>query len=77
MRPAVAIEEIEQMRRQQGIEDAELRREIRGLRVGDRVKLTFLPGATSAAGETLLVRITSINGRAFRGKLVEGISESH
>jgi hypothetical protein len=65
----VEIENIENMRRRQGIEDVELRRAIRGLRVGAFVKLTLLGGADGAAGETLLVRITSIRGDDFRGKL--------
>jgi hypothetical protein len=70
MRHPVEIENIEEMRRREGIEDVELREEIRGLRVGDLVKLTFLTGAHSS--ETLLVRITSIRGAAFRGKLANG-----
>ena len=64
----VEIENIEEMRRQEGIDDVELRIEIRSLHAGDFVKLTFLIGTTSF--ETLLVRITSIRGSAFRGKLV-------
>jgi hypothetical protein len=64
----VEIENIEEMRRQEGIDDVELRVEIRGLKVGDFVKLTLLIGTTSF--ETLLVRITRIRGSAFRGKLV-------
>jgi len=63
----VEIEDIEEMRRLQGIDDVKLREEIRGLRVGDMVRLTFLTGTGSF--ETLLVRITSLRGRAFRGKL--------
>jgi hypothetical protein len=66
---AVVIENIEEMRRLVGIDDAELRVEIRTLKAGDFVKLTFLIGASSF--ETLLVRITSIRGSAFRGKLAE------
>jgi hypothetical protein len=69
MRNTVAIEDIEEMRRREGIDDVELREGIRGLRVGDSVRLTLLTGAP-AAGETLLVRITRIRGRAFRGRLV-------
>jgi len=65
----VAIENIEDMRRREGIEDVELRRAIRELKVGAMVRLTFLPGTQGAAGETLLVRITSIRGDTFRGKL--------
>lgn len=69
MQNTVAIENIEEMRRQEGIDDVELRVEIRGLKVGDFVKLTFLTG--TASFETLSVRITSITGSAFRGKLVD------
>lgn len=69
MRNIVEIENIEEMRRQEGIDDVELRLEIRNLRVGAIVKLTFL--TSSKCRETLLVRITSIRGPAFRGKLVD------
>ena len=65
----VEIENIEEMRRVEGIDDAELRVEIRGLKVGDVVKLTFLTSTTSF--ETVGVRITSMRGSAFRGKLVK------
>jgi hypothetical protein len=68
---AVAIENIEEMRRREGIEDVELREAIRGLRVGDFVRLTLLTGTAPFAGETLLVRITRIRGDAFRGKLAD------
>ncbi|MCI0378810.1 MAG: hypothetical protein L0215_14475 [Gemmataceae bacterium] len=67
MHEPLKIENIEEMRRQEGIDDAELRVEIGRLKVGDFVKLTLLTGTTSF--ETLLVRITSIRGSAFRGKL--------
>jgi len=66
MKNSVEIENIEEMRRREGIDDVELRMEIRELRVGDFVKLTFLTGPASF--ETLLVRITSMRGTAFRGK---------
>jgi hypothetical protein len=65
----VKLENIEEMRREEGIDDVELRTGIRRLKVGDFVKLTFLSGAT--AFETLSVRITSIRGSAFRGKLAK------
>jgi hypothetical protein len=65
----VDIENIEEMRLREGIDDVELREEIRRLRVGDQVHLTFLGGA-KPAGETRLVRITSIRDGRFRGKLV-------
>jgi hypothetical protein len=67
MRNRVEIEDIEGMRRQRGIDDAELRVEIGGLEVGDLVNLTLLTGTSSF--ETLSVRITSIRGSTFRGKL--------
>ncbi len=70
MRYPVEIENIEEMRRREGIEDVELWDEIRNLQVGDFVKLTFLAGPRAA--ETLLVRITSIRGSSFRGKLANG-----
>src|SRR5262249_51221317 len=70
MRHPVEIEDIEEMRRREGIEDIELRDEIRGLQVGDFVKLTLRAGTKSF--ETLLVRITSIRGPAFGGKLADG-----
>jgi hypothetical protein len=71
MRARVEIQNIGDMRRREGIEDVELREAIRGLRVGAFVKLTLLAGAQGTAGETLLVRITSIRGDAFRGKLAD------
>ncbi len=74
MRNPVALENIEEMRRQQGIEDVELRKKIRGLARGDFVRLTFLTGKGESSGETLLVRITSIRGCAFRGKLASAPS---
>jgi len=69
MRNTVVIENIEEMRSQQGIEDVELRKKIRGLAIGDSVRLTFLPGGGEFTGETLMVKITSIRGYNFRGKL--------
>ena len=65
----VEIENIEERRRQVGIDDVVLREDIRGLAVGDFVKLTLLTSTPSFTGETVLVRITSIRGRAFRGRL--------
>ena len=66
MRRRVEIQNIEDMRRREGIEDVELREQIRGLRVGAFVRITLVAGA---AGETVLVRITSIRGDSFRGRL--------
>jgi hypothetical protein len=69
MRTHVEIQNIEDMRRRAGIDDVELREAIRSLRVGAFVKLTLLAGGPEAPGETLLVRITSIRGDVFRGRL--------
>ena len=69
MRNPVAIEDIEEMRRREGIEDVALRQAIRQLGAGDFVKMTFVTGPNS--WETLRVRITSIRGSAFRGKLAD------
>ena len=63
----VEIQDIEEMRRKEGIDDVRLRVEIRGLKVGDLVKLSLATGMASF--ETLAVRITSSRGSAFRGKL--------
>jgi hypothetical protein len=69
MRMRVEIQNIEDMRRREGIDDIELRESIRRLRVGALVKVTLLTDAPGTSGETLLVRITSIQGDTFRGKL--------
>ncbi len=61
------LENIEEMRAEGGIEDVELRNDIRRLAAGDLVQLTFRCGASS--WETLPVRITSIKRPTFRGKL--------
>jgi hypothetical protein len=65
----IEIENIEQMRLREGIVDFELRDQIRGLQIGDLVKVTLLAMAESSPGETVLVQITSIRGTGFRGKL--------
>lgn len=74
MSTTIPLENIEELRREQGIDDIELRLDIRTLKAGDFVKLTFLVG--TAAFETLSVRITSIRGSAFRGKLAKRPSSS-
>jgi hypothetical protein len=68
MRDQVQIENIEEMRRQAGIDDVKLRQAVRGLRVGSVVRLTLLTGKPGA-GETLPVRVTQINGRSLQGTL--------
>ena len=69
---SIEIENIDAIRREQGIEDIELRLEIRNLRAGDIVRLTFVSGPRPL--ETVSVRITQIRGTAFRGKLVKKTS---
>jgi hypothetical protein len=64
----IAIENIDELRRQEGIDDVELHEEIRRLRVGDHVRLTFMGGANLR--ETLSVRITRIQTGQFRGRLI-------
>src|SRR5262249_54840402 len=66
----VAIEGVQTMRRPQGRNDVQLRQRIRGLRVGDLVKLICLSAMEVYGGETLLVRITRIQGSAVCGRLV-------
>lgn len=71
MRKQVQIENIDEMRRRVGIDDVELRGAIRGLRIGDYVKLTLLAGPSPSGGETVLVRVTRISGSEFRGRLAD------
>jgi len=65
------IEDIDAMRRREGIDDVELREDVGALAVGDFVRLTLLPRDRSFAGETLSVRITGIHGSTFQGKLAD------
>src|SRR4051812_26130007 len=67
MQNPVTIENIEDMRRREGIDDVDLRRHIRTLAVGDLVRLTL--SSNPKTFETLTVRITSIHNGTFRGKL--------
>ncbi len=71
MRSRVEIENIEEMRRQEGIEDTELWKAIYTLRVGDFVRVTLVADTVPAARETLRVRITSIAPGALRGRLAD------
>jgi hypothetical protein len=68
MMESIGIENIDDLRRREGIDDVELHEEIGRLRVGDHVRLTFLAGAS--LHETLSVRITRIREGQFRGRLV-------
>jgi hypothetical protein len=65
----IRIEDIEGMRREEGIDDVDLRQAIGRLRPGDFVHLTFRAGTSTH--ETLRVRVTSINASAFEGELAQ------
>ncbi len=67
MRVPFAIENIDELRRCNGIDDVELHEDIGRLRVGDHVLLTFLSGTHLRT--TLSVRITRIRAGEFRGRL--------
>ncbi len=71
MSQRVEFENIEEMRSAAGIDDAELRNAVRNLQVGDLVKLTLRTIGGTFPGESLLIRITSIKGDVFRGKLAQ------
>jgi len=64
------IQDIEALRRDEGIEDPELRDQISHLKRGDFVKITLVAAGSAVGGETVKVRITSIRGEVFRGQLV-------
>jgi hypothetical protein len=68
MRRPIVIENIEELRRLEGIDDVDLRKEIRTLGIGELVKITLLTGPSSF--ECVLVKITSVRGQEFRGELV-------
>jgi hypothetical protein len=70
VRLPIEIEDIDYLRRKEGIDDVELHDEIRALRIGDYVRLTFLVrDRFISTGETLLVRITRIQGQTLSGRL--------
>jgi hypothetical protein len=64
----VLIEDIAGRRRREGIDDPDLQDDIRGLAVGDLVRIT-LRAEQSHTGETVVVRITEIGSAGFRGAL--------
>jgi hypothetical protein len=69
MRDPIEIENIDELRLREGIDDVELREEVGRLHVGDHVHLTFVAGANPQAREVLVVRITRIHGGEFHGLL--------
>ena len=60
MQNRIELENIRDMRRREGIEDAELSRAIRRLRVGDLVQVTLKISPQAFHGETVLVRVTRV-----------------
>lgn len=71
MKTCLELENIEELRRQAGIDDLDFQQQLRQLRVGDSVRLTAA-GTVSSPRTSLLVRITSVRGGQFRGCLVRG-----
>jgi hypothetical protein len=69
MSKAMVLENIEEMRRRQGIVDAELGADIGRLRPGDCVRISF--EISNHAYETLTVQLTSLRGDVLRGRLVK------
>jgi hypothetical protein len=67
----IEFENIRQMRRREGIHDADLQQAIRELRVGDCVQITIKTAAEAFHGETVLVRITQIRAADYLGKLAQ------
>jgi hypothetical protein len=68
----IEIENIDELRQREGINDVELHESIGSLQVGDHVRLTFLAGPT--LHETVLVRITRIRAGQFRGRVVGSVA---
>ena len=76
MRRDMAIEDIGALRNYEGIDDPQLEREIAALHVGDCVKLTLMTRTLPLAKETVLVRITRIQARAYHGKLASPLTSA-
>jgi hypothetical protein len=78
----VLIQDIESMRRDEGIEDPELQDQIAHLKRGDFVKITLVAAGSAVGGETVRVRITAIRNGVYRGLLASqpsspSLSEVH
>ena len=65
----ILIENIDEARKREGIDDVVLRNEIIRLKAGDHVRLSV--SSDGRQFEMLSVRITSLKGTAIRGKLLE------
>ncbi|MFL5341504.1 MAG: hypothetical protein ACJ8F7_15270 [Gemmataceae bacterium] len=70
MPESIQIEDIEEMRRREGIDDVQLRDGVRNLKAGSFVRLTFLPEG-KPSGETLAVRIMRIARGRYYGQLAQ------
>ena len=66
---SILIENIDEARRREGIDDIVLRNEIVRLKAGDHVRLSV--SSDGRQFEMLSVRITSLKGTVLRGKLLE------
>jgi hypothetical protein len=71
MRPGTLIENIEELRSREGIEDKELHEAICGLRVGDLVRVTLRTETMRAPVETVQVRLARIDGDGLQGRLID------
>ena len=69
MKSPIVFEEIEELRRRQGIVDAVLKVDIEHLQPGNKVKLSLQLDCNGF--ETVVVCITSIHESIMRGKLVK------
>ena len=67
----IQIEDIEGMRRREGIDDVQLREGLRSLKAGSYVRLTFLAVGKPPTGETLAVRVTHVARGRYYGKLAQ------
>ncbi|HEX3314791.1 MAG TPA: hypothetical protein VHR72_07875 [Gemmataceae bacterium] len=65
----ILIENIDDVRKREGIDDVVLRNEIVRLKAGDQVRLSV--SSDGRQFEMLAVRITSLKGNAIRGKLLD------
>ena len=65
----ILIENIDEARKREGIDDVVLRNEIHRLKAGDHVRLSV--SSDGKQFEMLAVRITSLKGTAIRGKLLD------
>ena len=69
MKESLVFEDIEELRKQQGIIDLALHRDIERLKPGSKVRLSLLIDRHGA--ETVVVRLTSIRRETLRGRLVQ------